>query len=84
MKIIFLEIDGCMSCPVNGEGWCKIKQKRIYSFIKDYTGIPDWCPLPEKKEKKELLEKLLSKISTKNYGDDGIFLSEEDLDKCLL
>lgn len=34
-------------------------------------------------ERQELHKEMLSKVSTKEYGEDGIGLSKEDLDECL-
>lgn len=34
-------------------------------------------------ERQELSKEMLSKISTKEYGEDGVGLSKEDLDECL-
>ena len=61
------------------------RERPEYRPVSDYADYVDW--LEEKLsiviQEQKLHEEILSKISTKEYGEDGVWLSKEDLDECL-
>lgn len=61
------------------------RERPEYTPVRDYADYVNW--LEEKLsiviQEQELHKEILSKISTKEYGEDGVGLSKEDLDECL-
>ena len=57
-------------------------ERPTHEFAKDYSTYVEW--LEEKLsiviQEQELHKEILSKVSTKEYGEDGVGLSKKDLE----
>ena len=53
-KILTKEITDCDSCPYyDGDMEICTEGDREIPFLPEDVGLPEWCPLPNKKEKGE-------------------------------